>query len=504
MNRCPACNQAIREGAQFCKHCGAALSSAGVASSPSGFEATSSSAQLPAVICCPVCGESQPSSIDVCTQCGTSLKGPQGKDPEGPTVDLDRDTVGTAPDLTLKVSESNPQEEQQVQCKPSTSQEPSSPAGSISEVSSPSASQVEIVATQRAPMVPDAASVVDSKVSRDVQTTPAEAQVQAAQFVDVASASAPGGTNAAEQDLPSERPDRANQSGLPPSQQVTWPQSNSLPPLEKIPPPPVRHSARLWILIPGIAIIGCIILSIIYATKVSNHASPTPMAVHPVSAKQAGQKELEQRRRHEVSARSVNAVRKPMSSVASGPTRERHFSVAPRTATRPASTQPALAGNVPSPTATQEQEPSLAQQQQQMELMRQEQSALKQKQEELEAQEHTLQLQQQAMKKREAEGQSQVQKATHQTPLPYSGPSSGTLVWKGEIHGTELVDIVKGSASTGEVEGTLPGVPCLVQPADPKHVSVAVAPGPSNGWNRLVLRIKGKGQTLVKLSWSLP
>jgi len=82
-------------------------------------------------------------------------------------------------------------------------------------------------------------------------------------------------------------------------------------------------------------------------------------------------------------------------------------------------------------------------------------------------------------------------------------PSSGTLVWEGEIHGTELVEIKDGRSDRGNVTGALPGVACMVQPTDPRHVSIAVAPAPSNGWNRVVLRIQGKGHTRVRLTWSV-
>jgi hypothetical protein len=90
------------------------------------------------------------------------------------------------------------------------------------------------------------------------------------------------------------------------------------------------------------------------------------------------------------------------------------------------------------------------------------------------------------------------------TMLPYQGPSSGTLVWEGEIAGAELVTIEGGTASSGKVTGMLPGVPCFVQSSDPKRVSVATAPGPSNQWKRIVLRIQSHGHTTVKVTWALP
>jgi hypothetical protein len=91
------------------------------------------------------------------------------------------------------------------------------------------------------------------------------------------------------------------------------------------------------------------------------------------------------------------------------------------------------------------------------------------------------------------------------TPPPYHGPSSGTLVWEGEVTGAELVTIEDGAASSGKVvTGMLPGVPCLVQSSDPKRVSIAIAPSPSNQWKRIVLRIQGNGHARVKVTWALP
>jgi hypothetical protein len=88
--------------------------------------------------------------------------------------------------------------------------------------------------------------------------------------------------------------------------------------------------------------------------------------------------------------------------------------------------------------------------------------------------------------------------------LAYNGLSSGEIVWEGILKGTELITIENGQASSGTVTGSLPGVPCLIQPTDPKKVSVASAPGPRNQYNRLVIRVSANGRTRVTLKWSLP
>jgi hypothetical protein len=91
-------------------------------------------------------------------------------------------------------------------------------------------------------------------------------------------------------------------------------------------------------------------------------------------------------------------------------------------------------------------------------------------------------------------------------PAPtYHGPSSGTLVWEGFVDGSQLVTIDGDTADVGRVvEGSLPGVAVLVQPADPKHVRIASAPAPSNDFHRVVFGAAGKGQSRVVLRWSVP
>jgi hypothetical protein len=87
----------------------------------------------------------------------------------------------------------------------------------------------------------------------------------------------------------------------------------------------------------------------------------------------------------------------------------------------------------------------------------------------------------------------------------YAGPSAGTIVWEGNVHGTEFVTIDNGSASRGVlVSGKLPGVPVLIQPQNPKKVGIAGAPGPENKYQRVTLRVQGNGEMKVVLNWSLP
>jgi hypothetical protein len=87
---------------------------------------------------------------------------------------------------------------------------------------------------------------------------------------------------------------------------------------------------------------------------------------------------------------------------------------------------------------------------------------------------------------------------------PYQGPSSGTLVWEGDVNGADLIDIQNGSPNHGTVTGMLPGVPCMVQASDPKRVTISTPPAPSNEWKRIVLRVQAKGHTTVTVRWALP
>ncbi|HKF47736.1 MAG TPA: hypothetical protein VKB38_10295 [Terracidiphilus sp.] len=87
----------------------------------------------------------------------------------------------------------------------------------------------------------------------------------------------------------------------------------------------------------------------------------------------------------------------------------------------------------------------------------------------------------------------------------YRGPSSGEIVWRGDVHGTTLVTISGDSSDSGQVvSGALPGVLVMVQPMDSKHVGVAATPAPSNAFRRLVLRIQGNGSMQEVVHWSIP
>jgi hypothetical protein len=86
----------------------------------------------------------------------------------------------------------------------------------------------------------------------------------------------------------------------------------------------------------------------------------------------------------------------------------------------------------------------------------------------------------------------------------YAGPKFGTLIWEGEVQGSDLISIEDGRSSSGRVSGDLlPGLPCLIQPSDTKKIAIASAPGPSNQYRKIVLRIKANGKVKVSLKWVL-
>lgn len=87
-------------------------------------------------------------------------------------------------------------------------------------------------------------------------------------------------------------------------------------------------------------------------------------------------------------------------------------------------------------------------------------------------------------------------------PLPYEGPSRGTLVWTGDVVKGDQVVIQNESANRGTVQGALPGVPCTISLNSP-NVAVSEAPGPRNRYRRLGLRFNQKGRISVVVTWEV-
>ena len=88
-------------------------------------------------------------------------------------------------------------------------------------------------------------------------------------------------------------------------------------------------------------------------------------------------------------------------------------------------------------------------------------------------------------------------------PKPsYSGPSSGTLVWSGQIEKGATVEIQADRASMGTLHGKLPGVPVSVS-LDVREFAIAEAPGPRNNWSKLVIRSKNRRHTVITVDWKV-
>jgi TonB family protein len=89
--------------------------------------------------------------------------------------------------------------------------------------------------------------------------------------------------------------------------------------------------------------------------------------------------------------------------------------------------------------------------------------------------------------------------STPQPPTPPI-PKYGTLEWAGEVGKDQKVIIEGSTANLGTLRGKLPGVPCLINVSNP-DVGIAEAPGPSNGYQKLVLRFGKKGRYAITIRW---
>jgi FKBP-type peptidyl-prolyl cis-trans isomerase len=85
----------------------------------------------------------------------------------------------------------------------------------------------------------------------------------------------------------------------------------------------------------------------------------------------------------------------------------------------------------------------------------------------------------------------------------YAGPKFGTVVWEGDVHGTEMVMIENGVASIGSATGALPGVPAFLQPLEPNRVGIVSSPAPSNKYRSMTFRVKGNGHMKLTFRWSI-
>ena len=88
-------------------------------------------------------------------------------------------------------------------------------------------------------------------------------------------------------------------------------------------------------------------------------------------------------------------------------------------------------------------------------------------------------------------------------PVPaarYTGPTSGALTWSGQMDKGATITLDGSTASQGTLNGSLPGVPVLIDVA-PADIGIAESPSPSNGWKRLVLRSQKSRNIVVTIHW---
>jgi len=90
--------------------------------------------------------------------------------------------------------------------------------------------------------------------------------------------------------------------------------------------------------------------------------------------------------------------------------------------------------------------------------------------------------------------------AATQAPPVTPRSSSGVIVWTGSLDKHSVVTIDGGSASSGRVQGILPGIPVSIE-VEPSGVGVAEAPSPNNGWKRIVLRCRKGNFSQVTIRW---
>lgn len=82
------------------------------------------------------------------------------------------------------------------------------------------------------------------------------------------------------------------------------------------------------------------------------------------------------------------------------------------------------------------------------------------------------------------------------------GRGGGTIIWEGNIRGSEMVDIDINKASSGQLTGGLPGAPCIIQSVEPQNVRVLIRPSPENRYLKLRLLVIGNGHTRVVVTWA--
>lgn len=83
------------------------------------------------------------------------------------------------------------------------------------------------------------------------------------------------------------------------------------------------------------------------------------------------------------------------------------------------------------------------------------------------------------------------------TPKPVA--QDGRLIWTGDLDAGQQLDMTAAASGT---TGSLPGVPVNIE-VHPPSIHVVVAPGPDNGWKKLVVRNDGSKRVAIIVEWSV-
>lgn len=82
--------------------------------------------------------------------------------------------------------------------------------------------------------------------------------------------------------------------------------------------------------------------------------------------------------------------------------------------------------------------------------------------------------------------------------------ATGLILWSGMLDAGGLLTIEGFRASTGQLlRGGLPGVPVTIDVGPLELVGVQEAPGPANGWKKLVIRSKRKLHAVITIEWKV-
>ena len=94
-------------------------------------------------------------------------------------------------------------------------------------------------------------------------------------------------------------------------------------------------------------------------------------------------------------------------------------------------------------------------------------------------------------------GQEQLENS--ETPLQ---PTSGVLIWSGELGRNSILVISEQKASIGSIGGHFPGKPIKIT-VEPEGLVVRQSPSKANGWSQIILYSGNREYSSIEIRWSL-